>query len=177
MLSIPALTTQRLLLRPLTPEDFPAWAAMYADEQFATVFGLPAPLNAEDAWRALAVQIGHWELRGFGMWAVAERNSPREFLGRVGFFEPEGWPGFELGWALARPAWGRGYATEGALAALEHAFTTLDRPRVISLISPENPRSAGVARRVGERIVDRIELRGKPADVWAIDRSAWLASR
>ena len=177
MHSIPALTTQRLVLRPLVAEDFPAWAAMYADEEFARVFGLAAPMGAEDAWRALALQIGHWELRGFGMWAVAERTAPRAFLGRVGFFEPEGWPGFELGWALARPAWGRGFATEGALAALEHAFTTLDRSRVISLVSPENPRSAGVARRIGERIVDRIELRGKPVDVWAIDRSTRLAGR
>jgi RimJ/RimL family protein N-acetyltransferase len=111
------------------------------------------------------------------MWAVAERSSPDQFLGRVGFFEPEGWPGFELGWALARPVWGRGYATEAALAALAHAFTTLGRDRVISLVSPENPRSAGVARRIGEQIVDRIELRGKPVDVWAIDRAAWLARR
>jgi RimJ/RimL family protein N-acetyltransferase len=141
------------------------------------VFGYPAPLSAEDAWRALALQIGHWELRGFGMWAVAERSAPGEFLGRIGFFEPEGWPGFELGWALARPVWGRGYATEGARAALEHGFTTLQRSRVISLVSPQNTRSAGVARRIGEAIVDRIELRGKPADVWAIDRSSWLASR
>lgn len=173
----PSLQTPRLLLRPLLASDFPAWAAMYADEEFARVFGVGAPMKAEDSWRALALQIGHWALRGFGMWAVAERSAPSEFLGRVGFFEPEGWAGFELGWALARPVWGRGYATEAALAALEHAFTTLDRPRVISLVSPENPRSAGVARRIGERIVDRIELRGKPVDVWAIDRAAWLAGR
>lgn len=98
-------------------------------------------------------------------------------LGRIGFFEPEGWPGFELGWALARQVWGRGYATEGARAALEYAFATLERERVISLVSPENSRSAGVARRIGEQIVDRIELRGKPVDVWAIDRPTWLARR
>ena len=79
--------------------------------------------------------------------------------------------------ALAPAVWGRGFATEGALAALRFAFTTLDRPRVISLVSPQNIRSAGVARRIGEQIVDRIELRGKPADVWALDRTAWRAGR
>lgn len=176
-MDIPVLETTRLLLRPLGADDFPAWAAMNADPEFARVFGFPEPLRADDAWRSLALQIGHWTLRGFGMWAVAERSSPEQFLGRVGFFEPEGWPGFELGWALARPVWRRGYATEAALAALAHAFTTLGRDRVISLVSPENPRSAGVARRIGEQIVDRIELRGKPVDVWAIDRAAWLARR
>lgn len=171
------LTTRRLVLRPLAAEDFAAWAAMYADAEFARVFGLPEPLGAEDAWRAMALQIGHWGLRGFGMWAVAERGAPRQFLGRVGFFQPEGWPGFELGWALSPAVWGRGYATESALACLEHAFTTLGRERVISLVSPENPRSAAVARRIGEQIVERIELRGKPVDVWAIDRSSWFARR
>lgn len=176
-MNIPTLTTDRLLLRPLAADDFPAWAAMNANPDFARVFGYPEPLNAEDAWRALALQIGHWTLRGFGMWAVAERAAPEKFLGRIGFFQPEGWPGFELGWALAPEVWGRGYATEGALKALEHGFTTLDRPRVISLISPANARSAGVARRIGEQIVDRIELRGRPADVWAIERSSWRAER
>ncbi|HTI64277.1 MAG TPA: GNAT family N-acetyltransferase [Gemmatimonadaceae bacterium] len=176
-MEIPTLTTERLVLRALDGEDFPAWAAMNADPEFARVFGYPAPLSAEEAWRALALQIGHWTLRGFGMWAVAEHATPRRFLGRIGFFQPEGWPGFELGWALAPEVWGRGYATEGALAALRFAFTTLDRPRVLSLVSPQNIRSAGVARRIGEQIVDRIELRGKPADVWAIDRSTWLARR
>ena len=176
-MDIPTLTTERLILRPLVAGDFPAWAAMNGDPEFARVFGYPEPLSAEEAWRALALQIGHWTLRGFGMWAVAERSAPREFLGRIGFFEPEGWPGFELGWALTPRVWGRGYATEGALAALEHGFTILDRTRIISLISPQNSRSAGVARRIGEQIVDRIELRGRPADVWAIDRSTWLARR
>ena len=174
-MAIPTLTTERLVLRPFEAEDFPAWAAMNADAEFARVFGSPAPISAEDAWRSLAVQIGHWTLRGFGMWAVAERSAPRAFLGRVGFFEPEGWPGFELGWALAPAVWGRGYATEAALACLERAFTTMNRSRVISLILPENTRSAGVARRIGEQLVDRIELRGRPANVWAIEKSAWLA--
>ena len=176
-MDVPTLVTERLVLRPLEADDFPAWAEMYADAEFASVFGYPEPLSAEEAWRALALQIGHWTLRAFGMWAVAERTSPRQFRGRIGFFQPEGWPGFELGWALARPVWHRGYATEGAMAALEYGFTLLDRPRIISLISPANTRSAGVAWRIGERIVERIELRGKPADVWAIDRSTWLARR
>ena len=84
-------------------------------------------------------------------------------------------PCIEVGWRLAHAHWGRGYATEAALACLERAFTTMNRSRVISLILPENTRSAGVARRIGEQLVDRIELRGRPANVWAIEKSAWLA--
>lgn len=176
-MNAPLIQTERLLLRPFDAEDVPAWAAMHADAVFASTLGIPYPLSAEDTWRSLAMHIGQWTLRGFGMWAVAERAAPRTLVGRVGFYQPEGWPGFELGWALARPVWSRGYATEGARAALEHAFTVLDRPRVISLIAPENTRSAGVARRIGEQLVERIELRGKPTDVWALERSTWLANR
>ena len=63
-----------------------------------------------DAWRQIAMIIGHWQLRGYGLWAVEERATGA-LVGRIGLFKPEGWPGFELGWMLRRDAWGQGYAT------------------------------------------------------------------
>ncbi|MDQ3811877.1 MAG: GNAT family N-acetyltransferase [Chloroflexota bacterium] len=173
---IPTLETERLVLRPLAAADFEAWAEMYADPEFTGSLGYPDPLDRAEAWRMLALVVGHWALRGFGMWAVAERREPARLIGRIGCHQPEGWPDFEVGWGLARPYWGHGYATEGARAALGYAFDVLERPRVISLISPANTRSAAVARRLGERPVERIEFRGKPTDVWALDRSEWRAS-
>src|SRR4029079_194673 len=86
---------------------------------------------------------------------------PGTFLGMIGFADPEGWPGFELAWTLARRWWGPGYATEGARAALAYAFTVLNQGRVISLIHPENLASIRVAERLGERLQDRRELLGQ----------------
>ena len=84
-----------------------------------------------------------------------EERATGALVGRIGFFEPEGWPGFELGWMLRRDAWGKGYATEGARRALAHAFTELGRDHVISLILPGNDPSIRVAERLGERLERR----------------------
>jgi RimJ/RimL family protein N-acetyltransferase len=91
----------------------------------------------------------------------------------VGFLNPEGWPGFELGWTLRRSFWGNGFATEGARAALDFAFTQLRQPHVISLIQPENAASIRVAERLGERLVDSVDLLGKRALVYRITKQEW----
>jgi RimJ/RimL family protein N-acetyltransferase len=94
-------------------------------------------------------------------------------VGRIGFFNPEGWPGFEMGWALLRPYWGLGFATEGARSALEYAFVTLGRERVISVIAPENHRSIRVAERLGERLERTALVNGREALIYGIDRETW----
>jgi RimJ/RimL family protein N-acetyltransferase len=94
-------------------------------------------------------------------------------LGRIGFFEPEGWPGFELGWMLRRASWGKGYATEGARRALAHAFTAMERDHLISLIRPANRASIRVAERLGETLRGQTELFGHAALVYGIDRAHW----
>jgi len=155
-------------------KDFEAYARMVADPEVTRFLGNGKPLDRLGAWRSLATHIGHWTLRGYGMWAVEEKAGGR-FIGRIGFFEPEGWPGFELGWALAREHWGKGYATEGARRALEYAFTGLGRERVISLIDPENGASIRVAERLGERAEGKVALFGKEILVFGIDRERWRA--
>ena len=120
--------------------------------------------------------IGHWSLRGYGLWAAEERFSGA-FVGRVGFWNPEGWPGFELGWMLRRSFRGRGYATEAARVALEFAFTRLGQPHVISLIQPENTASIRVAERLGERFLESADLMGKNVLVYRITREEWLAAK
>ena len=80
------------------------------------------PVSRIDAWRSLAVMIGHWALRGYGMWAV-ERKSDRRLARACGSCFPEGWPGLEVGWTLGKEFWGQGYATEAARAAMDYGFS------------------------------------------------------
>ena len=101
------------------------------------------PLDVADTWRQMAFFVGHWELRGYGLWVV-EREG--ELIGRVGLLQPEGWPGLEVGWLLGRDAWGHGYATEAARAAAEYAWRELDAQELISLIAPDNHRVSRASR-------------------------------
>ena len=170
------LKTERLVLRMLREEDFEQYAAMLADAEVSRYLGDGRPLSRADAWRQMAMILGHWQLKGYGMWALEEASTER-LAGRIGFFNPEGWPGFELGWTLAREFWGRGYATEGARRALRYGFTELGRERVISLIRPDNLASVRVAERLGERLEGSTQLFSSEALVYGITREDWLAGR
>lgn len=165
---IPTLETERLRLRPFRESDFEAYAEMCSDHEVMRYL-TGSTFSRLDAWRHLAIIVGHWQLRGYGMWAVEEKETG-ELVGRIGFYNPEGWPGFELGWTLIRNRWGRGYATEGARAALAHAFTDMDRDHVISVIYPENLASIRVAERLGETLEGRAEVWGKECLVYGIHR-------
>jgi RimJ/RimL family protein N-acetyltransferase len=170
------LETDRLVLRMLRESDLDAYAEMCGDAEVMRYIGDGQPLTRPLAWRNLAMMVGHWSLRGCGMWAAEERSSGA-FVGRVGFWNPEGWPGFEVGWTLRRSYWGRGYATEGARRALRYAFTDLKQPHVLSLIHPDNAASIRVAQRLGEQLLGRTEVMGKVALVYRIAREEWEAAQ
>jgi RimJ/RimL family protein N-acetyltransferase len=162
---VPRLQTPRLTLRGLRDDDLDAYAAMVADAEVMRFFD--GPLTRDEAWRQMALFAGHWVLRGYGQWAV-ERRADRVFLGRAGLWEPDGWPGLEVGWMLARGAWGQGYATEAARMATHWAWAELGATRLISIIAPGNERSIAVARRLGmERAGD-----WRDAQIFAADRPA-----
>lgn len=163
------LDTERLILRMFRDDDLDAYAAMCADGDVMRYLGEGKTLTRSEAWRQMAMFLGHWQLRGYGFGAVEER-APGRLVGRIGFHDPEGWPGFELGWVLGRAHWGRGYATEGARRALTHAFDAMGRSHVISLIYPDNRPSIRVAERLGERLERRTELFGREVLVYGIDR-------
>ncbi len=171
-LDIPTLETERLRLRPFRPSDFDDYATMCGDPEVAR--HLAVRFSREQSWRHLAFLIGHWRLRGYGMWAVEQRETGA-FLGRIGFADPDGWPGCELAWTLVRHGWGYGYATEGARAALAYAFTSLNKDRVISLIQPENRASIRVAERLGECLQGRTDLLGREMLCYGIDRESYAA--
>ena len=164
-MEIPTLATERLRLRAFRNEDLDAYAAMCADPEVMRYLGTGVTLSRGESWRSIAGFLGHWHLRGYGMWALEEKASGT-LVGRAGYLNPEGWPGFELGWTLGRPYWGRGYATEAARRALAYAFEVLEKPRVISLIRPANEPSIRVAGRLGMRRADEIDLLGATALVY-----------
>lgn len=163
MSPIPTLHTARLVLRAPGADDFAPMAAFYASDRCRFVGGRK---SAEDAWRQLACEIGHWALRGYGRWIVQERDSGAT-AGIVGLWNPEGWPEPELGWDLFEGYEGRGYATEAALAARGFAYGTLGWASAISLIAPENTASRAVAGRLGATCETRIDTqRFGPVDIF-----------
>lgn len=170
------LKTERLILRMFREEDLDAYAAICAQSEVMAFLGKRQPLDRAESWRQIAYFLGHWQLRGYGQWAVEERATG-VLVGRVGFYNPEGWPGFEIGWTLGKQHWGKGYATEGASASLDYAFDVLGRDHVISLIHPDNHRSISVAERLGETPEGTAHVSEKDVLVYGIKADAWRAQR
>jgi RimJ/RimL family protein N-acetyltransferase len=167
---IPTISTSRLTLRPFEESDLDAWAEIVADEETTEYIG--GVQSREDAWRSIALYLGHWSLRGFGQWAVEVRGSGR-FIGRAGLWYPEGWPELEVGWTLSRDAWGEGYATEAGEASISWGFSTLGLERIGAVIGVENARSRAVAIRLGMSLDYETELyTGDSVVVYALNRPA-----
>jgi len=142
------LETERLRLRMFREDDFESYASICADAEVMRYIATGKPFTRLEAWRHKTFLIGHWQLRGYGPWAVEEKSS-RRMIGRIGFLDPDGWPGFEIGWTLAREVWGKGYATEGARRAMEYAFTELNQD--------QSPYPSGVFRFSFNLIADSID--------------------
>jgi len=162
------LETERLIMRMWREADFEEYAELCADPEVMRFLGGKV-FDRTEAWRQMASMIGHWYLRGYGIWAVEEKES-RRLAGRIGCINPEGWPGFEVGWTLKREFWGKGYATEAARRALEYAFKELDQPHVISLIHADNRGSIRVAERLGETLEGNARVFDTDVLVYGIDR-------
>ncbi|MEO0719488.1 MAG: GNAT family N-acetyltransferase [Pseudomonadota bacterium] len=142
---IPTLETERLILRAPSQSDFDAEAEFYASARSGFVGG---PLERDQAWRVFATMIGHWSLRGFGHFAVEERDTGL-YCGLVGPWFPEGWPEPEIGWSIHARAEGRGIAREAAMRARRYVYEELGWTTAISLIDPQNLRSIALAERLG----------------------------
>ena len=172
------IETERLILRPTRPEDFEGWVALMSDEENSRHIGGPQPRAV--AWRGFHSMAGAWAMQGYAMFSVIEKASGR-WIGRLGPWYPEGWPGTEVGWGLLREAWGNGYATEGATAAIGWAFERLGWTEVIHVIAPENHASQQVARRLGSSMRGPGRLpepfQDTVVELWGQSREAWLRRR
>jgi len=172
------IDTPRLLLRPPRLEDLDAWSEMMLDEPAARFIGGVMPRSV--CWRQLMTLIGAWHAHGFAMFSVIEKASNR-WIGRVGPWQPEGWPGTEIGWAISRDCWGRGYAGEAAAAAADWAFETLGWSRMIHSIAPANVASQRVAQKLGSTRLGAGKLpapyEGDAVEIWGQTREEWLKRR
>jgi RimJ/RimL family protein N-acetyltransferase len=172
----PRLETARLILRGWRTGDVQAYATMLADPATARFIARGGrPYDVRRSWAEVAFLVGHWQLLGYGMFVVEERDTGA-FVGRVGALQPEGWPGFEIGWAIAPEAMGKGYATEAARAAIDWSFESFGPDRIVSIIHGENIASRRVAEKLGERPTgERFSPLGEACQVWEIGREAWRA--
>lgn len=166
MSEIPVIETARLRLVALSGRHFDAYAAMLADPESIRWLGDGLPLDRPTAWRSLAMLLGHWQLLGFGMWALELKDSG-EFVGRAGLFQPEGWPDLELGWMLRSTHRHHGYATEAGAAILDFAWTRLHARRVISLVRIGNEASDRLAERLGGEHIEDMDFLGAHNHVFA----------
>lgn len=172
------IETPRLILRPPRAEDLDGFAAFGADPVASHYVGGVQTRNL--AWRAMCCMAGAWSLFGFSMFSVIEKDSGR-WIGRLGPWAPEGWPAPEVGWGLLPEVWGRGYATEGAAAAMDFAFETLGWTDVVHIIHRDNANSRGVARRLGSRLLGPAPLpapfENEPADLYGQSAADWAQNR
>lgn len=165
MTTIPTLTTERLVLRAFVQRDIDEYAAIIGDPEVTKYLGNGIPLSRGEAWRQMAMILGHWRLLGYGLWAVEEKATGA-LMGRIGCQQPDGFPGFELAYTLGRQFWRRGFAREGAAAALAYARNVLGRTNVISVIRPANTGSIRVAQSLGAVLDTEIDFYAGPALVY-----------
>ncbi len=162
-MTIPVIETDRLRLRAWEERDFPAYAALRADPDAQAYVG---PLmTRSQAWNRFCVDLGGWMLRGYGVFAIADKGSD-EALGYSGIWHPLYFDEPELCWSLFPGQTGKGYATEAAMAARRWAYDTLDLPPLMSLIFPDNLSSKAVAKRLDAVFEKETTLDGAPRHLY-----------
>jgi len=159
-MKIPSIETERLILREFKEStDFEPYAAFYSSDMTKYYGG---PLDREAAWRAAAAMMGHWIIKGYGVWAV-EQKSTGDFCGMVGLWNPEGWPEREISWAIVEHKQGLGIAAEAAIRSKIYAYETMGWDSVYSCIRAENVASIRLAEKLGATVEREIQhaIRGQ----------------
>lgn len=187
MAAVPRLVTERLLLREWRDRDRDPYAAMNADPAVMEFMSVVLDRAGSDAF--VERIEAHWAADGFGLWAV-ERRDDAAFLGFAGLappnFEAPFTPCVEVGWRLAHQAWGHGYATEAARAALAWGFEELRLDEIVSFTTVTNMRSRAVMERLGmtrdrDQDFDHPNLPPdhpiRPHALYRLSRERWAAVR
>jgi RimJ/RimL family protein N-acetyltransferase len=143
--SIPILETKRLVLRGPEPEDYPNFKATFASYRSRFMGG---PLNAYETWMLYAAEIGHWNIRGYGMWMIHDKETD-ETLGMAGGWFPAKWPEREIAWIIWPDKAGHGYALESTHAVRRYFYNELGWDGAVSYIDPKNLDSIRLAERLG----------------------------
>ena len=167
----PIFETERLYARPYTLEDAPAAYEMYRDPEVAK-FIRDVPEESVETQRATLERVlARFAEMGpeFGFWALVEKETGT-IVGSIMLKPLPGHPEVEVGWHLARWAWGKGYATEAARACFEHGFKVLSVPRLVAVVNPLNTRSIAVTTRLGLRPEGMVNAYGFDLNLYVMDR-------
>ena len=158
-MTIPTLTSARLVLSAPEIEDFEHWADFFASDRAEFERGRK---SRHEAYRIWAADVGLWTLRGYGPFRVADHHGV--YVGEVGIYQPEGYPEPELGWFVLPGAEGKGYAAEAARAVLKWAHDGFGWSRLVNYIDPRNERSIALGLRLGG-VIDPNAMGEDPGDV------------
>lgn len=146
-LNIPVIETRRLVLRGPEAEDYPNFKATFSSYRARFMGG---PLNAYETWMLYAAEIGHWQIRGYGMWMIHDKATDAT-LGMAGGWKPAKWPEAEIAWIIWPDMAGQGYALEATHAARAYLYGTLGWPGAVSYLDPKNLDSIRLAERLGAK--------------------------
>lgn len=190
---IPRIETSLLQLRPWYASDIEEFARISYDPEVMRYLGCGlkyriktmcgshvARVSNVESRLAIRRLLRHWQKCGFGEWAVEEKATG-QLIGWIGLSHHPDWledpAKIEVGWLLARHAWGRGFATEGAKASLRYAFDHLKLERLVSITSIDNLRSQSVMQRIGLVCVGKTHWKGSDVVWYAMDRASWQRRR
>ncbi len=143
--NIPVLETRRLVLRGPEPQDYPDFKATFSSYRARFMGG---PLNTYESWMLYAAEIGHWQIRGYGMWMIHDKATDDTY-GMAGGWKPAMWPEAEIAWVIWPDAAGHGIALEATHAARTHFYAELGWQGAVSYIDPKNLSSIRLAERLG----------------------------
>jgi RimJ/RimL family protein N-acetyltransferase len=176
MNTLPEIETARLLLRAFAPGDFEAFAGMRADAEVMRHIGQPTgPRTREQARAWQEKNERRWRDEGFGMWAVVEQATG-ELAGWCGLSRLEDTEEVEVGYGLARRAWGRGLATEAARASLRYGFERMGLSRIVAVVNPANRASRHVIEKLGLRHAKVARHYGADLDYFELERAEFKPS-
>ena len=175
------LETERLILRQPEMGDVDGYAEIWGDQEVVRFLG-GRTQSPEEVPAGIERMLKQWHRHGVGLFSVLRKEDER-LVGRVGYllWDSERWVNamheeledpleLEIGWVVASAFWNQGYATEAATACRDHAFGSLGRNRVISLIAPENTPSIRVAEKIGERYERDVEIMVGPVGLYALEK-------
>jgi RimJ/RimL family protein N-acetyltransferase len=159
--TFPTLETERLILRKPGAQDAKRATDFWVSERARFVGG---HVSRFQAWKQFTHMVGHWDVRGFGLFAVNENGSD-DIIGMVGPYFPDGWPEREIGWVLFDGYEGRGFALEAASATLDFARNALGWTEIVHYIDAGNDASVRLAERLGPSLDPNASVPNPEKDV------------
>lgn len=147
-----SLHSERFLLRPPEAQDLGVYRTFFSDAEASRFYG--GPLRDDQSWRALAGHVGHWHLRGYGLWMIVPKQGGSA-IGGCGFVWPDGWPRRELTWWLLPEARGTGTAVEVSRAAIKHAYDSYGWSLVETHMDDANEAARKLVQKLGGKVIAR----------------------